>query len=112
MKSLTKTIIKVFLALSIVFCISGIAMAYTFDSEVDPKTFVEWEVIGMTQTSQYGGFVVLKNPDIDAKIKEVVIEVFNNTVMSYEYAIEGKVYKYELNMETDNYDVIEPKSIK
>jgi len=109
MKSLTKSIIKVFLALSIVFCIGGIAMAYTFDSEVDPKTFVEWEVIGTTQTSQYGGFVVLKNPDIDAKIKEVVIEVFNNTVMSYEYAIEGKVYKYELNMETDNYDLVVPE---
>jgi len=106
MKSLIKTIMKAFLVLSIVLCVSGIAMAYTYDSEVDPKVFVNWEIIGSIQTSSYGGFVILRNPDTDAKIKEVVIEVFRNTVMSYEYAIGKKVYKYKLNMETNNYDIV------
>jgi len=106
MKSLTKTIIKVFLVLSVVLCVSGIAMAYTFDSEIDPKVFIEWEVIGKVQTSSYGGLITLKNPNPDAKIKEAVIEVFNNSIMSYEYAIEGKIYKYQFNMETSNYDMV------
>ena len=109
MKSLTKTIVKVFLALSIVLCIGGIAMAYTFDSEIDPKVFVEWEVIGSMQTSPYGGFVTLKNPNPDAKIKEAFIEVFNGSIVSYEYSIDGKIYKYQFNMETKNYDLVVPE---
>lgn len=109
MKSLTKTIMKIFLVLSIVLCIGGIAMAYTFDSELDPKVFVGWEVIGSVQTSPHGGFITLKNPDPNDKIKEAVIEVFNSGIVSYEYAIEGKIYKYRFNMDTRNYDLVVPE---
>lgn len=109
MRSLIKNIIKVFLVLSIVLSISGIAMAYTFDSEIDPKVFAGWEVIGSIQTSQFGGFITLKNPSPDAKIKEAVLEICNGGILSYEYAIEGKIYKYKFNMETHNYDLVVPE---
>jgi hypothetical protein len=109
MKSLIKTIMKVFLALFIVLCVGGIAMAYTFDSEIDPKVFVGWEVTGSVQTSDYGGFIMLKNPDPNAKIKEAVIEILKCNVISYEYSIDGKVYKYKFNSETYNYDLVVPE---
>ena len=109
MNSLIKTIMKVFLVLSVVLCVTGIAMAYTYDSEIDPAVFVGWEVIGSMQTSSYGGFVMLKNPAPDAKIKEARLEVLKCNIISYEYSIDGKVYKYQLNTETWNYDLVVPE---
>ena len=84
-------------------------MAYTFDSEIDPKIFVNWERVGSVQTSPCGGYVLLKNPNQDDKIKEAIIEIFKNGIVAYEYSIEGKTYKYIFNKETKNYDLVVPK---
>ena len=79
-------------------------MAYTYDSEIDPAVFNKWEVVVPMQTSDYGGLIIVKNPDPDAKIKEVVIKLLNGNVVSYAYSIDGKIYAYQFNDRTENYD--------
>ena len=54
------------LVLLTVLCISGIVVAYTYNSKADPKDFVGWGVIKAIQIN----------------------------IILYEYVIEWKVYKY------------------
>ena len=67
-----KILMKIFIILSTVLCVSGIALAlnYTFDSQINPKEFQSWTVIEKHQTGPGQGTAVLENPDPNAKIKK------------------------------------------
>jgi len=108
MKHLIKSLMVIFVAVSMVLCFVGASFAYTYDSEINPGEFVEWEKIGSVQTSPFGGVITLKNPDPNARIKEVNLDIFGEQVVSYWYDIDGKIYKYEFNNETENYDLVVP----
>jgi len=99
----------VFVMVSVVLCFAGTSFAYTFDSEIDPIEFSGWEVTGKLQTNPLGGIVIVKNPDPNARIKEATLEIQRNGIMSYEYDIDGKTYKYEFNTKTENYGLVIPK---
>lgn len=110
MRHLIKSLMTAFVVVSMVLCFAGISSAYTYDSEINPAEFTSWEKIGSMQTSPFGGIVMLKNPDPDAKIKEIALNVYNDCLISYWYTIDGKVYKYEFNSETENYDLVISKA--
>ena len=108
MRSLTKTLMGIFMVAFIAICFVGTSFAYTYDSEIDPIEFSNWKVLEIVSNSPFGGFVALKNPDPNATIKEAIIEVFQNSIIAYEYTIDGKNYAYEFNNETKNYDLVKP----
>jgi len=110
MKHLIRNLAVIFVAIPIVLCFAGTSFAYTFDSEIDPIEFSSWEVTGRLQTNPLGGIVIVKNPDPNARIKEATLEIRNDGIISYEYDINGKTYKYEFNTETENYDLVIPKA--
>jgi len=109
MKHLIKSLMVVFVVVSMVLCFVGASFAYTYDSEINPEEFIKWEVIDKVRTSPFGGIATLKNPDPNARIKEAQIEIFNKGLISYEYVIDGKTYKYKFNNETENYDLVIPE---
>lgn len=110
MRHLIKNLMTVFVVISMVLCFVGASFAYTFDGELNPEAFDKWERVNTIQTSPFGGIVTLKNPDPNAKIKEVSLDIFQNGVVGYWYTIDGKVYKYEFNDETENYDLVVPEA--
>ena len=110
MKHLIKSLMAVFVAVSMVLCFVGVSFAYTYDSEINPEEFVKWEVVSKTRTSPFGGTAVVKNPDPNARIKEATLEIQNEGLISYWYTIDGKTYKYEFNYETLNYDLVVPEA--
>ena len=109
MKHLIKSLMTVFVVVSMILCFAGISSAYTYDSEIDPVEFVGWEVVDKIPTSQHGGIAILKNPDANARIKGALVEIFSSSIVAYEYTIEGKTYRYEFNNETHNYDLVVPE---
>ena len=108
MKHLIRSLMTVFVAVSMILCFVGASFAYTYDSEINPEEFVAWEVIDKVRTSPSGGTAVIKNPDPNARIREATLEIQNGGLISYWYTIDGKTYKYEFNYETENYDLIVP----
>lgn len=104
-----KTLMKIFVILSTVLCVSGFALAsnYTFESEINPKEFQSWTVIEKHQTGPGQGTAVLENPDPNAKIKKVAVEILGSGLLAYSYIIDGKTYKYRFNFETGNFDKVE-----
>ena len=109
MRHLIKNLMTVFVAVSMVLCFVGTSFAYTYDSELNPEEFsTGWITIEKTWTSPFGGIARVKNPDPNARIKEAQIEILNQGLISYEYVIDGKTYKYKFNYETENYDLIVP----
>ena len=105
-----KSLMAIFVVVSMVLCFSLTAFAWTFDSEIDPREFLNWERTNTTQTSPYGGIVTLRNPDHNAKIKEAMVSIWKNNLISYWYIIDGKTYKYEFNDVTKNYDLVVPET--
>ena len=108
MKHLIKSLMAVFVAVSMVLCFVGTSFAYTYDSEINPEEFVKWEVTDRDRTSPFGGIATVKNPDPNAKVKEAHLEIWQDGLISYWYDIDGKTYRYEFNNETENYDLIVP----
>ena len=108
MKHLIKSLMTIFVVISMVLCFTGTALAFTFDSELNPEEFYNWERVEFFRTSPYGGVVMLKNPDPNARIKVGSLNIYGGEVLSYSYVIDGKTYTYEFNNETNNYDLIVP----
>jgi len=110
MKHLIKNLMTIFVAISMVLCFVGVSFAYTYDGEINPSEFTKWNKVSTIQTGPFGGVVVLENPDPNAKIKEVALSIYKDDLIEYWYTIDGKVYKYEFNDETSNYDLVVPKA--
>ena len=106
MKHLIKSLMAIFVVISVVLCFAGTSFAYTYDSEIDPIEFSSWEVTGKFQTNPLGGIVIVKNPDPNARIKKAMLKIRRNGIIGYAYDIDGKTYKYEFNTETANYDLV------
>lgn len=102
-----KTLVKIFLVLSIVLGVSGIVLAdYTFDGEFDPGVLPSWAVVMKVQTGPNEGMAGLKNPDQDAKINHVIVTMRGGYLITYEYMIDGKTYKYEYDFETEHFGLV------
>lgn len=110
MKQLISNLMVIFVVISAILCFIGTSFAYTFESEIDPIEFSSWKVIGKLQTNPLGGIAIVRNPDPNARIKEATLEIRNDGIISYQYDIDGKAYRYEFNTETDNYDLVVPKA--
>ena len=110
MKHLIKNLMTIFVAISMVLCFVGISFAFTFDSKINPSEFTKWNRVSTIQTGPFGGVVILENPDPNAKIKEASLSLYKNNLIEYWYTINGKVYKYEFNDKTENYDLVVPKA--
>jgi len=108
MKTFMKNLTKILLVISVVLCVSGVALAnaYTSDSEIDPIEFYNWTVVEKHQTGPGEGTAVIENPDPNAKIKRATIKISEGSLLSYSYVIDGKTYEYKFNYETKNYDLI------
>jgi len=102
-----KTLVKIFLVLSIVLGVSGVALAdYTFDGELDPGELPNWIVVMKVQTGPNEGEAVLKSRDPDAKINHVIVRMRGGYLITYEYMIDGKKYKYEYDFETKHFGLV------
>jgi len=105
-----KSLMTVFVVVSMVLCFSLTAFAWTFDSEINPREFLNWERVSAVQTGPRSGTVTLRNPDPDAKIKEASISIWEDNLISYWYVINDKTYKYKYNDVTKNYDLVVPET--
>ena len=110
MKRLVRNLMAIFVAVLMVLCFAGTSFAYTYDGEINPSEFIKWNTVSTIQIGPFGGVVVLENPDPNAKIKETALSIYKDNIIEYWYTIDGKVYKYEFNDKTKNYDLVVPKA--
>ena len=108
MKFLMNKPIRAFIMILMIVCFTSTAFAYTYDSEIDPVEFSNWTELKVDKINDVM-IVELENQKANAKIKKATVKVDSqNYIISYEYVVDGKIYKYELNRESHNYDLVKP----
>lgn len=97
----------------IVLILSGLVSAsdYTYDSEIDPGEFQNWNIIKKVRTGLTEGMAVLENPDRTAKIKAVIVSMRGRFLITYEYMIGDKKYKYEYDFDTKHFGLVSGETL-
>ena len=85
--------------------ISWIAMAFTYEGEMDPDEFTMWELVQSDMISFIKMVAIVQNPDREADVQRIQMFMYiNGTLLSYRYFKGGEAYNYELNIDKDRYE--------
>ena len=83
---------------------AGMAWAFTWDGELDPNEFDNWELISVIPNPGGISWVLIKNPDNSASIGTVALLVdLNSNLIGYRYFKNGEPLGYFFNMDQEKY---------
>ena len=95
-----KRLIGIFMVLLMTLTFS----AFTWEGELDPNNFNNWEVVDAMPSPQAFIWLIIKNPDQASPINTVAIGVGRyKSLLFYRYFKYGEPYYYVFNVENSRY---------
>jgi hypothetical protein len=83
---------------------TGMAWAFTWEGELDPNEFDNWDLISVMPNPGGTSWVLVKNPDKSAPIDTVALLVdLNTNLLGYRYFKNGEPFGYFFDMDQEKY---------
>ena len=96
-----KKLLIIFLSL----LVGTIALAASYEGEIDPDKLLQWEAISAQNITPFYMVITAENPDEKSEIKRVRMIVFKPTklIIEYGYFLRGKIYAYNFDAKQNKY---------
>lgn len=101
--------------LILLFLLFPLLVAFTYESHINPKVFNRWQIIDITILSPLVAEIKLKNPDRTSFVKRATILILVSdrlSLLSYSYVLDGMLFSYSFDRETDCYRLIDTKKVE
>jgi hypothetical protein len=94
----------VVIIITVAALVYALSHAFTWEGELDPNAFDNWEFVGSLSAGPGVAWLILKNPDPAHAIKTVAALVdLNDNVLGYRYFKHGMPYSYFFDMGQEKY---------
>ena len=99
-----KIVASLVLIFLVALALCGSAGAYTWEGKLDPKDFDKWKMVSVGRHEYQGCvWVVVENPNAEATIRKVNLEVCQKMLIGYTYFEFGKLHVFRYDIKGDRY---------